>query len=179
MPIVRLLFAAALLLPLAATAQTLLDRYEVIGTAEADIDGRAMTLVVTTDREKNRSSAKQQDILGGNLVLNVLASTVGDAGKPASPRVQVTALVKGGAIRLDSVEVFDEGGYDAPLVLDAEEGFGALDDATLAFDGTTFTARIEGTMLRLTGYTSEPRAADGAVPVPARITLTTVIPPNP
>lgn len=172
--------AAASLLALASalplSAGELSDRYEAMGTMTAQIGGDTLDLVIPYDREKDRAYAEQKMIMGSFLTVNTLGRTVDDSGKPASPMLQVTLQKQMGRMALLSAELFDEQGYDAPMAMGADGGQGSLTAYELT-DDNRLTATVEGDFLRLTGYTSEPRVADGAEPVPVTIRWTVQLQP--
>lgn len=159
-----------------ALAADLDGSFAEIGRMSAEVDGVTHALVLVRDAE-GRATAEQKTIIG-QLTINLLGQTVGKDGMPGSPMVQVTLQGQPGAMRLISAEVFDEQGYDAPLAMvpgGGEGGDGAL--AEFALEGEVTTGRVEGAFLRLAGYLSEPRVADGAEPLPAKITWEVTLPP--
>ncbi|MBW4981493.1 hypothetical protein KZZ07_02965 [Mameliella sp. CS4] len=169
-------FIAAMLMAVPGLAAELDDRYESMGTMTVTLDGTATRMVIPYDREKDRPYAEQKMIMGSFLTINTVGRVVDETGKPGRPMVQVTLQKRNGDMALISAEIFDDKGYDAPMVMGADGGDGKL----VAFEMTpdnVVTATVEGTFLRLTGYTSEPRVADGAEPVAATIEWTAEIAP--
>ena len=171
----RLAPALVLALALPAAAAELSDRYEAIGTMTVTLGDDTLDFVIPYDREKDSAYAEQKLIMGAFLTLNSVGQTVGDDGKPGRPMVQVTLQKQGDALKLLSAEMFDHQGYDAPMVMGADGGTGDL--VEVSFENDRLEARVEGSFLRLTGYMSEPRPADGADPVPATISWSVDIPP--
>lgn len=171
-----LVSALAIALAAPLSAADLNDRYEAMGTMTATLGDETMELVIPYDREKQRGYAEQKMIMGSFLTINTVGRTVDKTGKPGNPMLQVTLQKQSGKMALLSAEVFDDQGYDAPLVMGADGGQAALTAFEMG-DDNTVTATVEGSFLRLTGYTSEPRVADGATPVPATISWTVTLPP--
>jgi len=169
-----LLAAAGLAMPLSAAE--LNDRYGAMGTMTVSLGGETLEMVIPHDREKDRGYAEQKMIMGSFLTINTVGRVVDDTGAPGRPMVQVTLQKRSGEMALISAEVFDEQGFDAPLAMGADGGQGALTAFEMG-DDNTVTATVEGNFLRLTGYTSEPRVADGATPVPSTINWTVTLPP--
>ena len=167
---------SALFLALPVWAAGLSDRYEAIGTMTATLDGAATDMVITYDREKDRAFAEQKMIMGSFLTINTVGQVVGDDGEPGRPILQITLQRQAGKMALLSAEIFDEQGYDAPMVMGPDGGEGTLTAFEMG-DDNTVTATIEGTFLRLTGYMDEPRVADDAQPVPARVDWPVTLPP--
>ncbi|MGK7754138.1 MULTISPECIES: hypothetical protein [unclassified Roseovarius] len=132
------------------------------------LDGETMEVVIPYDVERERAYAKQRMIVGASLSINAVGRMVDEDGTPGRPMVQVTLLEQGGEMRLLSAEIFDDQGYDAPLAMGADGGDGTLTAHEMTGDNVV-TATVEGSFLRLTGYTDEPRVADGAAPVAATI----------
>lgn len=120
-----------------------------MGTMTAQIGGDTLDLVIPYDTEKERGSAGQKMIMGQFLTINVLG--------------------------LLSAELFDDQGYDAPLAMGADGGTGELSEFTM--EGDTASGVVTGEVLRLTGYTSGPKVAVGAAPVPVRIEWRVDLPP--
>jgi len=170
-------FAFGLVLALAppALAAELSDRFEAIGTMTVVLGDKTLDLVIPYDGETNSAFAEQSIIMGQFLTLNSVGMLVDETGEPGQPMVQVTLQKQGGGMNLISAEVFDEQGYDAPMVMGADGGAGTLTD--FSFENDRLEARVEGNFLRLTGYMSEPRVADGAAPVASTITWSVDIPP--
>lgn len=174
----RSLFAAAALSGLAtlAGAADLDASHTEVGRITAEIDGVTHDLVITRDADGDVTAGQKQ--IMGQLSINLLGSTVQQDGTPGKPMVQVTLMGKPDNMRLLSAEMFDEQGYDSPLVMvpgGGEGGDGAM--VAFAFEDDVTTGRVEGDFLRLTGYMSEARVADGATPLPATITWEVALPP--
>ena len=167
------LAALALATPLAAA--DLADRYTAMGTMTAQIGGETLDLVIPYDTEKERGSAEQKMIMGQFLTINVLGMAVDENGEPGRPMLQVTLQKRMGDMGLLSAELFDDQGYDAPLAMGADGGTGELSEFTM--EGDTASGVVTGEFLRLTGYTSEPKVAEGAAPVPVRIEWRVDLPP--
>ncbi|KRS11476.1 hypothetical protein XM53_16135 [Roseovarius atlanticus] len=161
---------AAIVLAAPAWAAELNDDFEAIGTMSVTLDGETMELVIPYDVDGEEAYAQQKMIMGSTLSINAVGQTVGKDGTPGRPMVQVTLLEQGGEMRFLSAEVFDEQGFDAPLAMGADGGDGTLSAYEMS-DDNVVTATVEGTFLRLTGYTGDPRVADGAAPVAATIRL--------
>ena len=167
---------AALFMAVPVLAADLDERYESMGTLTVTLDGTATQMVIPYDREKDRPYAEQKMIMGSFLTINTVGRKIDETGKPGRPMVQITLQKRNGDMALLSAEIFDDKGYDAPMVMGADGGDGKL----VAFEMTpdnVVTATVEGTFLRLTGYTSEPRVADGAEPIAATIEWTADIGP--
>lgn len=172
----RIMLAAAMMaLVLPAGAQTLSDRYEARGTVAAEIGGETLELVVPFDLENKNAFALVTAIMGTSTSVNVVGMSVGETGKPAPPMVQATFLTSGTGTSVVSVELFDEGGMDAPAIMSDEFGSVTLD--RFSFDGKTLEAEVSGQMQRVAGYAQGNPAADGAPPVPARIVISTEVAP--
>lgn len=167
---------AVMVLAVPVWAAELGDSYEPMGTMTVTLDGEAMELVILYDVEEDRADATQKLIMGSALSINAVGQTVDEAGEPGRPIVQVTLLEQDGQMTMLSTEVFDDQGYDAPLAMGADGGDGTLTAYELTQDNTV-TATVEGIFLRLTGYTDEPRVADGAEPIAATINLTADLAP--
>ncbi len=160
------LAALALATPLAAA--DLSDRYEVMGTMTAQIGEESLDLVIPYDTEDDSPYGEQKMIMGSFLTINLVGAHVDEDGTPGRPMLQVTLQKQNGTMGLLSVELFDDQGYDAPLSIGMDGGEGEL--VAFAMDDTnTTTGRIEGNFLRLTGYTDDPRVADGAEPIATTI----------
>lgn len=171
------IFAAmvAALLAGVAGAADLDPQYERIGTISAEIGGETQQLVVIRDTETGQAMAEQKKIMGSALSQNVVAVAVDDDGRPTRPNLQVTLMEQGGRMGLLSAEIFDDQGYDAPLVMGPDGGAGTL--TRYAFEDGRLEAVVEGDFLRLQGYMSEPKPAEGATPVPAVLRLSVEMPP--
>ncbi len=156
-------------------AAELSDRYDAIGTMTVTLGDETLELTIPYDREQDSAYAEQKMIMGQFLTLNTVGQTVTADGQPGQPMVQVTLQKQGGGMALLSAEVFDEQGYDAPMAMGADGGTGALTE--FSFENNRLEARVEGSFLRLTGYMSEPRVADGAEPVAATISWSVDMPP--
>lgn len=166
---------AAMILATASGAADLDDRYAVIGTMTAEVGDTTLELVIVRDTEKGNASAQQRKIMGKYLSLNFYAATVGDNGRPGSPAVQVTLMDQTGRMTLLSAELFDEQGYEAPMAMGADGGTAKL--TSYSFEDGRLEGRVEGEFLRLQDYMSEPKPADGAQPVPVRLTFGLDMPP--
>ena len=171
---------AALVLAVAVAGRVaageLAPRWEAIGRMQLEMGGTVTELVVAHDREKNRSKAEQKLLMGSYLTVNVVGQTVNDAGKPASPMVQVTVQQRNGTFELVSVELFDEQGFDAPMVIGPDGGQGDL--TAIAYRADRIEATIAGSFQRLTGYSKgTPAPAEGTAPVPVAIQLDVSLPP--
>jgi hypothetical protein len=70
--------------------------------------------------------------------------------------------------------MFDDQGFDAPLVMGADGGEGTL--ISYSFEDNRLEAEVRGTFLRLTGYMSEPKVAEDAAPMPVTIRWSVDIP---
>lgn len=171
----RLAPALAVVLALPAGAAELSDRYEAIGNMTVTLGDETLELVIPYDREKDSAFAEQKMIMGSFLTLNSVGQMVGSDGEPGRPMVQVTLQEQGTTMALISAEVFDDQGYDAPMVMGPDGGKGAL--IGYSFENDRLEARVEGDFLRLTGYMSEPKQAEGAEPVAATISWSVDIPP--
>ncbi|MGR3323225.1 MAG: hypothetical protein ACU0DK_14990 [Pseudooceanicola sp.] len=172
--LVSLLTAALLATPIYAA--DLDDRYEQMGTLSITLDGATQNLVIPYDTERDRASAEQKLIMGSYLTINVLGRSVGEDGKPGSPMVQVTLQRRSGDMKLLTVEMFDEEGFEAPLSMGVDGGEGALTAFEMTEDNQ-LTATIEGDMLRLADYMGDPKVAEGATPQPATISFSVTLPP--
>ena len=161
-----MLAAFCIATPLAAAE--LSERYQVIGTITAQLGDETLNLVIPYDTEKDRAYADQSMIMGSFLTINLLGRTVEADGTPGRPMLQITLQQRGSEMDFLSAEVFDDQGFDAPLSMGLDGGAGTLVEFDLDEANRT-TGRIEGQFLRLTGYTGEPRVADGATPVSATI----------
>jgi len=171
----RLAPALVLALALPAGAGELSDRYEAIGTMTVTLGDETLDLVIPYDRQKDSAYAEQKMIMGSFLTLNAVGQSVGPDGAPGRPMVQVTLQKQGGSMALLSAELFDDQGYDAPMVMGPDGGAGEL--VAFSFENDNLDARVEGAFLRLTGYMSEPKPAEGATPVEATISWSVDIPP--
>jgi len=115
-------------------------------------------------------------IVGSPLTINTVGQVVDDSGEPGRPIIQVTLQQQGNAMGLLSAEMFDDQGFDAPLVMGADGGGGDLSEYSL--EGDQMQATVSGTVQRLTGYsTGEPRLVDGAEHIPATISWSVTLPP--
>ncbi|MEZ5714033.1 MAG: hypothetical protein R3D85_01985 [Paracoccaceae bacterium] len=171
---------AALAVAVAVAGQVgageLAPRWQAIGQIEVEIGGETRVLVISHDRENDSSEAEQRMIMGSFLTINAVGRTVSAEGKPGSPMVQVTVQGKNGAFDLLSVEMFDEQGFDAPMVIGPDGGQGAL--TALSFENDHLDAAITGAFQRLTGYSKgDPAPAEGVAPVPVTIRLSVDVPP--
>lgn len=166
--------AAVLAEPLQAA--DLMDRFEAIGTMTATIGDVGYDMVIAYDREKDRGYAERKIIMGRFLTINTVGQVVNDQGKPATPMLQVTLQEQDGEMRLLSAELFDEQGFDAPMVMGPDGAAGSLTDYKL--EGDSLMATVTGEALRLTGYSSgSPAPAEGAVPQPVTVSWTVTLPP--
>lgn len=156
-------------------AADLADRYDAMGSMSVDLDGRMIEMVIPYDRDRDRAYAEQKMIMGSFLTINTVGRVVDDAGNPGSPMVQVTLQQQGGKMGLISAEMFDDQGFDAPLVMGADGGEGTL--ASYSFEDNRLEAEVRGSFLRLTGYMSEPKVAEDAAPMPVTIRWSVDIPP--
>jgi hypothetical protein len=172
--LVSLLIAVLLAPPIYAAE--LDDRYEQMGTLSITLDGDTQNLVIPYDTERDRAYAEQKLIMGSNLTINVLGRSVGEDGKPGSPMVQVTLQRRSDDMKLLSVEMYDEEGFEAPLSIGLDGGEGTLAAFEMTEDNQV-TATIEGEMLRLADYMSDPKVAEGATPQPATISFSVTLPP--
>ena len=88
----------------------------------------------------------------------------------------MTLQKQGGGLQLLSAELFDDQGYDAPMVMGPDGGSGSLTSHT--FEDDVLTAEIQGQFLRLTGYLAgEPKPADGASPQDSVVRWQVTLPP--
>lgn len=158
----------AMVLAVPAWAAELDARYEAIGTMTVTLDGEVRELVIPYDIERDRAYAEQKMIMGSSLSINAVGHMIDADGMPGRPMVQVTLLEEFGNMRLLSAEVYDEQGYDAPMVMGADGGEGTLTGYEIT-DDNAVTVTVEGNFLRLTGYMDEPQVAEGAEPVAATI----------
>ena len=156
-------------------AADLAERYKAMGSMSVDLDGRTIEMVIPYDRERNRAYAEQKMIMGSFLTINTVGRVVDDTGKPGSPMVQVTLQQQGGKMGLISAEMFDDQGFDAPLVMGADGGEGSL--TSFSFEENRLEAEVQGTFLRLTGYMSDPKVAEDAAPLPVTIRWSVDVPP--
>ncbi|MDQ2093675.1 hypothetical protein [Rhodalgimonas zhirmunskyi] len=166
--------ALAAVLAVGGRAEELAPRYEQIGRVTVTLDGAPMELVVTRDTETGRAGAEQKKVMGSFLTVNVLGQTIGDEGAPGNPMVQATFQKQMGPMTLLSAEIFDSG-FDTPMVMSPDGG--EVGKVTLSFEGDHLSARIEGRMQRLEGYAKgQPKAKDGAAPVPVVIEIEADVP---
>jgi len=171
---VPMLIAFLLAAPLQAAE--LDERYEPMGTLSITLDGDTRTLVIPYDTERDRGYAEQKMIMGSFLTINVLGQTVGEDGIPGSPMVQATLQRRSGDMQLLSIEMFDDQGYAAPLSIGPDGGKGTLTFFEMTTDNQV-SATIEGELLRLADYTSEPKVAEGATPELTTISFSVTLPP--
>lgn len=174
---IRFLAAATLSCLAALVSAADLDAdYAQAGRVTAEVGGVTHDLLIVKAPGEEAPSALRQ-MIGTQLSVNFVGYTVQEDGTPGGPMVQVTLAGEPGSMRLVSAEMFDDQGYDGPLVMDPDDlgGQGAVTEHAL--DGDVTAGRIEGEFLRLTGYTSEPRVADGAEPLPVTITWEVTLPP--
>jgi hypothetical protein len=169
------LLASACLCGAPVLAGDLLPRYAVIGTVSATISTDVYDMVIVQDMEKDRAMAERKLIMGSFLTINTVGMVVNEAGEPDSPVLQVTLQEQGGKMALLSAELFDDQGYDAPLVMGPDGGEGSLTDYRL--DGDEMRATVSGSFLRLTNYMSEPQPAEGAAPLAGTIHVAVTLPP--
>lgn len=169
-----LTLVAAFGLAVPALAADLDAQYTAIGTMTAVIDGQTHDLVVVRDTASGDAMAAQRKFMG-YLSLNVVGAMIGEDGRPTIPNVQVTLMDQSGSMGLLSAEVFDDQGYDAPMVMGDDGGTGKL--TAYSFEDNRLEATLEGEFLRLQGYMSEPKPADGAQPVPVTLTVSVDMPP--
>jgi hypothetical protein len=134
------------------SAQTLDDRYEVLGGFEGTISGEAVSFVATYDAEDDRSSVSQ---FGGvNMeTFNAMAESIGADGAPSSPGISfaIGPFMPGLGERGD-VFYWDDTGY---YVID-NDLTGRVDLQDVAFDEEQLQFTIEGEMVPVT------RNSDGA-----------------
>ena len=166
----------AFLLAAPLQAAELNERYDQMGTLSITLDGETRNLVIPYDTERDRGNAEQKMIMGSFLTINVLGRTVGEDGMPGSPMVQVTLQRRSGDMQLLSVEMFDEQGYAAPLSMGPDGGKGTLTSFEMTEDNQV-SATVEGELLRLADYTSEPKVAEGATPQPTTISFSVTLAP--
>lgn len=160
----------------ALSAAELSPRYEAIGEMTVELGGEVMDLVIAYDKQKDSAYAEQKMIMGSFLTINSVGQTVAETGKPGRPMVQVTLQRQSGSLKLLSAELFDEQGYDAPMVMGADGGKGAVTGVSLEDDH--LEAVVEGSFLRLTGYMKgTPAPAEGAEPRPVKIRWSVDLPP--
>lgn len=170
-------FAIALsLIPSLTLAQELAPRWTEMGRVEAVVDGTPATFVIPYDTEKERARAKERMIMGERSI-NLLASTVDEEGAPGSPQLQLTFFYKNGAANLLSMEIFDDGGFNEPLVADPDHGQREITEISEPAAGQ-FDGVFEAELIRLTGYAKgEPEIVDGQAPVSVSGRFTVTIPP--
>lgn len=172
-------FGAMLLLLLLCAAPLraadLQERFEAIGVMSATVGEDTYEMVIVHDTENDSSFAERKIIMGSYLTINVVGMVVNEAGEPGSPMLQITLQDQRGKMGLISTEIFDDQGFDAPLVMGADGGEGSL--TAYSLDGDAMQATVEGEFLRLSGYMNEPQVAEGAKPIPATITLNVTLPP--
>jgi len=166
---------AALCIAAPAFAADLADRYTAMGTMTVQLGDKTLDMVIPFDTEKQRGYAEQKMIMGSYLTVNAVGRVVQPDGTPGSPMVQITLQKSTGDMRFLSAEVFDDQGFDAPMAMGADGGDGTL--TAFSMEGNTASGVIEGEFLRLTGYSSDPKVAEGATPVPARIEWNVDLPP--
>ncbi len=117
------------------------SRYEQIGAIEATVNGEAMTFPVFYDTEKDRSFVDERE--SGNIrSVNVMGATVGEDGKPGSPRMQVLAQL--GSYGMKNITIND-GSMMHPL-----ESAGMQTDVTFDEDGSNgvYSGSFSGTLTR-------------------------------
>ena len=159
-----------------AGAGELAPRYEAMGEMTLAMDGQEQALVIPFDKEKGRAYAEQKMLMASFLTVNMVGRGVGEDGKPGRPMLQVTLQKRGGSFSFISAELFDGRGFDEPMVMGEDGAPGTL--VAVRFEGDRIEAEIEGSFLRLTGYSKgEPVAAEGAEPVAARIRAWADLPP--
>lgn len=170
-----ILLTGWLLTAIPLTASDLAAPFEAIGEIKGEIGDTAHQLVILHDHDSQTSYADRRTVMGSYLSINMVALRIENGAPAASPVVQITLMGQDGGMDLLSAEVFDEAGYDAPLVMGPDGGAGRLSAYTL--DGDALSGTIEGSFLRLSGYTSDPHVADGAEPVPAMLHFSATLPP--
>lgn len=158
---------------LPATAQDLAGSYEVMGTVTAQVGDTVLDLVVPYDRERQAANALAMPIMGTWTSLNLVGYSVDPDGRPGVPMVQVTLLVKGEGAEVQSVELFDDQGMDAPMIMDGD--FGAISLESYSYEGEQLNTVVTGQMVRVRGYSAGEPVADGADPVAARVMVETRI----
>ncbi|MDQ2091589.1 hypothetical protein [Marimonas arenosa] len=168
--------AAAVLSAGALAAAELAPRYEAMGEMTVEMGGDILELVIPYDKEKGSAYAEQKMIMGSFLTINSVGRVVGADGAPGRPMVQVTLQRQSGSFKLLSAELFDQQGFDAPMAMGADGGKGAI--AEISYDNDRLEAVVEGTFLRLTGYSKgTPAPAEGAEPQPVVIRWQVDLPP--
>src|SRR6056297_347606 len=166
---------AALCIATPLAAADLSERYTAMGTMTAQLGDDRLEMVIPFDTQEQYGYAEQKMIMGNYLTINVVGRVVESDGEPGSPIVQITLQKQMGDMAVLSAEVFDDQGFDAPMAMGADGGAGTLTAFTM--DGNIATGVIEGEFLRLTAYNSDPKVAEGATPVPARIEWNVELPP--
>lgn len=151
------------------------DRYEKMGTIQAQVGAATYRLTVPYDIVDNRPHAEQRMIFGSVLTISVLAHMYGADGTPERPMLQITLQQSGDTMELVSAELLDGHGYAAPLVMGGDGGQG--DVVSFSLDENVMTGRIEGEFLRLEGHVPDRFVADGAAPLLSRLDLKIALPP--
>ncbi len=171
-----LLWLFPALLASAVNSSELDGAFYEMGTMTAQNGEETLNLVVPYDRSKDRGYAEQKMIMGSFLTINTAARLVDADGEPAGPTVQVTLQEQGGSLRLLSAELFDDQGFDAPMIIGPDGGAGSL--TSYSFEDNVLTAEVRGTFLRLTGYMSgDPKPVEGAAPLEGVLTWQVTLPP--
>ncbi|MCZ0812408.1 MAG: hypothetical protein ACQEVT_11265 [Pseudomonadota bacterium] len=151
------------------------NRYTAMGTMTVQLGDKAFDMVIPFDTEKQRGYAEQTMIMGTFLTINAVGQVPEPDGMPGSPMLQITLQRRTGDMAFLSAEVFDDQGFDAPMVMGADGGDRTL--AAFSMEGNIASGVIAGEFLRLTGYSSDPKVAEGATPVTARIEWKVELPP--
>ncbi len=152
----------------AVAANDLAPRYSIMGEMTVELGGQTLQLVIPYDNETSTAYGEQKMIMGSFLTLNTVGVGVGENGAPGQPRVQVTLQRNGGAFSLLSAELFDDQGFDAPMIMGPDGGDGALRE--ISFENNRLDAVVEGEFQRLTGYSKgSPTPVEGVAPAPVTI----------
>lgn len=168
-------FLAAILAGPVAAAD-LNDRYSEMGRMTVEVGDQVFELTIPYDLEMDLGYAEQRMIAGSFHTINTAAREVNGDGEPSGPTFQVTLQHQGGGFRLISAEIFDERGFDEPMVMGPDGGTGALTSHNL--EGDRLTAEVQGTFVRLTGYgTGEPKPISGEAQLPGVIKWQVTLPP--
>lgn len=139
-------------------AADLSDRYEATGMVTATIDSGALELVSWLDKERRRTSNKADD-LGSRVMYTILAGSIGDAGKPANPMIQIAFMMRDGHVEPVDLWLID-GDFMRPLA--AGENGGPMSLSGVQVVDGTLSGSFEGELIRYnqsTGQldTSEPQ----------------------
>ena len=168
-------FAIPLATPASAEPAMLSDRYEAMGTIDAQLGEATYRLIVPYDIVRNRPHAEQRMIFGSILTISILGHVFGQDGTPDRPMLQITLQNRQGEMALISAEILDGAGYDAPLVMGSDGGQGDLVSFTL--EDNVLSGTIEGNFLRVSGHAPDRSVAEGAEPLPATLELAVTLPP--